>query len=208
MTLIVGASLGDCAILAADRATFFVGPGFSHMTETQERKITITRNGGIAASGFVGLLDPVKRRFASESPETVGEMIEIIEAEQMAFLRHHNHAPDAVDWARKTSWKITLPLKEGVIAAQYSFKDGAFIGAPPGHALFTYPPAISIASRALVAGAVREALNDDDPQRIVKAIASAVEHLHDCGEPVSRVVDFLIHSGAGMMEINSNDLHR
>ncbi|WP_339649864.1 hypothetical protein [Halopseudomonas pelagia] len=193
MTFIVAASLKDCAILAADRETFAVEAGASTATGNPARKITKTANGFITASGFVELLDPVKQRFTQENPETIGEMLEIIEAEQEAFRRRHWYTSGTADWIAKTSWKLTLPMsisgENTIISAAYDPASSGLLGISPGTAIFTFPDAVSESEQAIVTARINQALAKEDVGVVISAIQASVEFLIAQGRPVSREID-------------------
>ncbi|MFD2836925.1 hypothetical protein ACFS3C_11180 [Azotobacter vinelandii] len=96
MTFIAAVSMGDCAILAADRATFYVGAGVSIASAHLERKIAGNRHGYITAAGFVELIRPVKERFVAEASACPTEVMRIIADEQERF-RRRNYLKAAVE---------------------------------------------------------------------------------------------------------------
>src|SRR5690606_21029468 len=132
--------------------------------------------------------DPVKQRFAQENPETIGEMLRIIEAEQEAFRRRHGYASGTADWIVKTSWKLTLPMSIGgentIISAAYDHASNGLLGISPGTAILSCPDAVSESEQAISTDRINQALANEDVGGVISAIQAAVEFLIAQGRPV------------------------
>lgn len=210
MTFLVMVSMGDCVILAADRAVLDMNTG--ELVNENARKITKTARGYITASGAAELIEPVKTRLQAEPPKTVSEMEEIFEDARLLFLARNYGSPDITGWVERSSWKLTIP-KENEIWAVFTSPDG-LRGLREGMCLFTYPTSVSATDRAAVdatqfkyrAKGGQTSIEDIDHNLAV--IMQVVARLKAQGHPVSDVIDFAIDHLNGQQELTSEQLHR
>lgn len=132
-------------------------------------------------------------------------MLTIIEEEQRRLsLRDSIFARE---WIPKSTWKLSIPMSQGVIAAFYNPAAHQLEGLSPGKTMFTFPGEVPAHEQAYV--------NDLFPQgRFLKPSQSviniaiqqdhtAVEYLRGCGRPVSREIDFSVHWGEKRNQIES-----
>lgn len=210
MTFLVTVSMGDCVILAADRAAFDISTG--ELMNEDTRKITRTAHGYITASGAAELIEPVKARFQAENPEAPDEMRAIIEDAQLLFLARHYGSPAAAEWVDRSSWKLTIPAKTGVTAA-FTAPDG-LRGLGEGRFMFTYPKSVLEAEQAAVKAIATQfkyrakdaQTSREDVGHNLAVIMQAVECLKTHGQPVSAVIDFAVHHRNWREELTSEQL--
>ncbi|XBT42112.1 hypothetical protein ABNP32_15970 [Pseudomonas viridiflava] len=210
MTFNAMISMDDCVVLCADRSTFSVyEDGRSELSEHRARKITETPHGFITASGWADLIQPVKERFAGEAPADVDAMLSIIQEEQDLFSER---SPElARSWIPRSSWKMSIPMSGGVIAAFYDHENQGFSGLGAGRTILTFPTETLTDDRDRVeslfpqgrfvapsSGVVTDAINQ---------VLAAVTYLRGRGSPISQEIDVAIHWGGSrrLLELMAQD---
>lgn len=212
MTFIATVSMGDCAILAADRATFYVGAGVSIQSTHLERKIAGNQHGYITAAGFVELIRPVKERFVAEVPGNLEKVMRIIADEQERF-RRRNYLKAAVESRVKScSWTITLADGEkSILAAVYNYASDGLLGLAKGDSLFSFPSDVADAEKRHIEsmadgfrfGRAREGSSFRDIGHNLSLILSMVGYLKDRGRCLTSQIDFAVHAVGWRREIDS-----
>lgn len=210
MTFIVMISMEDCVVLCADRDTFSIhGDGRSERSGHLVRKIVETPDCCITASGLVELIQPVKDRFAVEKPKAVDDMLAIIQDEQHKFMARKPEL--AKRWIPQSTWKLSISMSNGVVAAFYDPGAHALLGLRPGLAMVTFPTETTADDR----NRVNEMFPDErfkrpDSETVEGAISQvlqAVSYLRKKGVSVSREIDFAIHWGGSqrLLELMAQD---
>lgn len=212
MTFIAAVSMGDCAILAADRATFYVGAGVSIASAHLERRIAGNRHGYITAAGFVELIRPVKERFVAEASACPTEVMRIIADEQERF-RRRNYLKAAVESRVKScSWTMTLPDGEGsILAAVYDYASDGLLALARGGSLFSFPPDVADLEKRHIQsmadgfrfGRAREGSSLRDIGHNLSLILSMVGYLKDRGRSLTSQIDFAVHAAGWRREVDS-----
>ncbi|MFA7893004.1 hypothetical protein [Pseudomonas putida] len=210
MTFIVMISMKDCVVICADRSTFSVyEDGQSKLSEQPVRKITKTPHGFITASGWADLIQPVKERFAGEAPTNVNAMLSIIQEEQGLFSER---SPElARSWIPRSSWKLSIPMSTGVIAAFYDHENQGLSGLEPGRAIFTFPPETPSDDRAHVESLFSQgcfvAPSSETVTDVINQALVAVIYLRGRGIPISQEIDVAIHWGGSrrLLEVMAQD---
>ncbi|WP_349618450.1 hypothetical protein [Azotobacter salinestris] len=212
MTFIATVSMGDCAILAADRATFYVGAGISIPSAHLERKIAGNRHGYITAAGFVELIRPVKERFVAEAPRSLETVMRIIADEQEHF-RRRNYLKAAVESRVKScSWTLTLADGEkSVLAAVYDYASDELRGLAKGDSLFSFPSDVADAEkRHIVSMAAEfsfagrgEGSSLQDIRHNLSLILSIAGYLRGRGRCLTSQIDFAVHAVGWRREVDS-----
>ncbi|MFJ9993426.1 hypothetical protein ACIQSO_22150 [Pseudomonas putida] len=210
MTFIVMISMEDCVILCADRDTFSIyGDGRSERSGHLARKIVETPDCYITASGLVELIQPVKDRFSVEMPKAVDDMLAIIHDEQHKFIARKPELAER--WISQSTWKLSLPMSSGVVAAFYDPEAQALSGLRPGLAMITFPTETTAEDRIRVhemfpdgrfMQPYSEAIDSATSQ-----VLQAVSYLRKKGVSVSREIDVAIHCGDSrrLLELAAQD---
>ena len=203
MTFIAMISMQDCVVLAADREEFSVfSNGQSVSSGATARKITKLSDAYVTASGWKDLINPVKERLAEEESFDIDRAKSIIQEEQGLF---RSRSPVlAEEWTPKSSWKMSIPWGDGVVAAFYDYSAESFRGVEPGVAIFTYPSGVTEAEKRHVEshfakGRFIEA-NEEEITKVIEQVLGAVCYLRSLGRPVSREIDFAVHRVSGRAE--------
>lgn len=202
MTYNVMISMDDCVVLCADRSTFSVyEDGRSEMSEQRVRKITETPHGFITASGWADLIQPVKERFAGEAPPDAEAMLAIIQEEQDLFSER---TPElARSWTPRSSWKMSIPMSRGVVAAFYAHENQGFSGLESGRTLITFPPETLSDDRAHVESLFPQGRyvipSSETVSDAVSHVLTSVTYLRGRGVPISQEIDIAIHWGGSRM---------
>lgn len=198
MTFNAMISMDDCVILCADRSTFSVyDDGRSDLSEQRVRKITETPHGFITASGWADLIQPVKERFAGEGPVDVGAMLSVIREEQSLFSER---SPElARSWIPRSSWKMSIPMSRGVIAAFYDHESQGFSGLGAGRTIFTFPPKTPSDNRKHVESLFPQgryaAPSSETVSDAINQVLASVTYLRVRGISISQEIDVAIHWG-------------
>ncbi|MFK2910808.1 hypothetical protein [Pseudomonas sp. 3HC3] len=198
MTFNAMISMDDCVVLCADRSTFSVyEDGRSELAEQRVRKITETPHGFITASGWADLIQPVKERFAGEAPADVEAMLSIIQEEQDLFSER---SPElARSWIPRSSWKLSIPMSRGVVAAFYDHESQGFSGLEPGRAIFTFPPETPSDDRVRVENLFPQGRyvmpSSETVSDAVNQVLASVTYLRGSGIPISQEIDVALHLG-------------
>lgn len=198
MTLIVMISMEDCVVLCADRDVFSIHrDGRSERSGDFVRKIVETPDGYITASGLVELIQPVKDRFAVEAPKAVGDMLSIIQDEQDKFAARKPEL--AKHWIPRSTWKLSIPMPQGVVAAFYDPEARALSGLRPGLAMVTFPPETTNDDRHYVDGMFPDGRfvrpTSDAVDDAISQVLRAVSYLRKKGVQVSQEIDVAVHKG-------------
>ncbi|MFV3316573.1 hypothetical protein [Pseudomonas sp. NY15374] len=210
MTYNVMISMDDCVVLCADRGTFSVyEDGRSELSEQRVKKITETPHGFITASGWADLIQPVKERFAGEAPADVKAMLSIIQEEQDLFSER---SPElARSWIPRSSWRMSIPMSRGVVAAFYAHENQGFSGLEPGRTIFTFPPETPSDDRAHVESLFpqgRYAIpSSETVSDAVNQVLASVTYLRGRGILISQEADVAIHWGGSrrLLELMAQD---
>lgn len=210
MTFNAMISMDDCVVLYADRNTFSVyEDGRSELSEQRVRKITETLHGFITASGWADLIQPVKERFVGEAPADVEAMLSIIQEEQDLFSER---SPElARSWIPRSSWKMSIPMSRGVVAAFYDHENQGFSGLESGRAIFTFPPETPSDDRAHVESLFpqgRYAIPSiETVSDAVNQVLASVTYLRGRGILISQEADVAIHWGGSrrLLELMAQD---
>ena len=210
MTFNAMISMDDCVVLCADRSTFLVyEDGRSELSEQRVRKITETPHGFITASGWADLIQPVKERFAGEAPADVDAMLSIIQEEQDLFSEQ---SPElARSWIPRSSWKLSIPMGIGVVAAFYGHENQGFSGLEPGRAIFTFPSETPINDREHVEGLFPRGQyvtpSGETVSDAINQVLASVTYLRRRGIPISQEIDVAIHLGCSrrLLELMAQD---
>lgn len=210
MTYIVMISMEDCVVLCADRDTFSIhGDGRSERSGDLVKKIVETPDCYITASGLVELIQPVKDRFAVETPKAVDDMLAIIHDEQHKFIARKPEL--AKRWIPRSTWKLSIPTSNGVVAAFYDPGAQALSGLRPGLAMVTFPTETTVDDRIRVnemfpAGRfIRPSSETIDGA--ISQVLQAASDLRKKGVSVSREIDVAIHWGGSrrLLELMAQD---
>ena len=206
MTFIATMSIGDCVIVAADRATFRVYGSASARSDVEVKKIQETPGGFITGNGIAELLEPVKTRFVSEDPRDLASMIHIIESEQSEYLYRQNHSDSAAKWVAQTSWKLSMAWRmdhrTNIIAASYDYTTGSMAAANVGVPFLTFPSDVSFdeiahVRRMLERCQLTSSNTPSTPAMVyhnVRLILDVVDNLRSRGREISERIDFAIHT--------------
>lgn len=205
MTFISAMSIGDCVIVAADRATFRVNGTISTRSDMEEKKILEMPGGFITGNGIAELLEPVKTRFVSEDPKDVAEMLHIIESEQSKFLFRHGNSDSAAEWVAKTSWKLSMAWRidhrTNIIAASYDYTTGSLAAARVGVPFLTFPSDVLPDEREDARRTLGHCQSSENapctPAMInhnVRLILAVADNLRRRGREISQRIDFAIHT--------------
>ena len=198
MTFNAMISMDDCVILCADRSTFSVyEDGRSELSEQRARKITETPHGFITASGWADLIQPVKERFTGEAPADVDAMLSIIQEEQDLFSER---SPElARSWIPRSSWKLSIPMNRGVIAAFYDHENRGFSGLEAGRTILTFPTETLTDDRDHVESLFPQgrfvAPSSEAVTDAINQVLAAVTYLRERSIPISQEIDVAIHWG-------------
>lgn len=210
MTFIVMISMEDCVVLCADRDTFSIhGDGRSERSGDPVMKIVETPDCYITASGLVELIQPVKDRFGDEVPEAVDDMLAIIHDEQHKFIARKPEL--AKHWIPRSTWKLSIPMSNGVVAAFYDPEAQALSGLRPGLAMVTFPTETSAEDRIRVNEMFPDGRfirpNSEAIDGATSQVLQAVSYLRKKGVSVSREIDVAIHWGDSrkLLELTAQD---
>ncbi|CAH0170053.1 Conserved hypothetical protein [Pseudomonas veronii 1YdBTEX2] len=206
MTFITTISVGDCVIVAADRATFHVNGSASTRSDQEVKKIRETPGGFITGNGIAELLEPVKDRFVSEDPKDLAAMIQIIESEQSEYLFRQDYSDLATKWVAQTSWKLSMAWRmddrTSIIAASYDYTIRSVIAANVGVPFLTFPSDVTLDENAHVRLMLErgQLTSSDAPSTLamlyhnVRLILDVVGLLRRRGRAISERIDFAIHT--------------
>ncbi|TKD32600.1 hypothetical protein FCG41_21975 [Azotobacter chroococcum] len=201
--------MGDCVILAADRAVFY----FGDLLHESANKITKTANGYITAAGEVELIQPVKDRFKSDSPTSPEDMVKIINAEQKLYWDRHQGSRRAAEVIEAASWKITAPWEGGAVLSAFYDSKG-LNGLMEGRFMFTYPKSVTEPEKHTVESLANKfryrenggKTRKEDIDYNLLVIKEIVDALRSQGHQVSAGIDFAIHHSDWKLEIASEQL--
>ena len=214
MTFITTISVGDCVIVAADRATFHVNGSASTRSDQEVKKIRETPGGFITGNGIAELLEPVKDRFVSENPKDLASMIQIIESEQSEYLSRHDHSDLATKWVAQTSWKLSMAWqmeeRSSIIATSYDYTIRSMIAANAGVPLLTFPRDVTSDESAHVRRILErgQLTSSEAPSSMpmlyhnVCLILNVVGLLRSRGRDISERIDFAIHTMEGRLQFD------
>lgn len=214
MTFIATVSMGDCVILAADRATFYVGAGISIPSLHVQRKIARNRHGYITAAGFVELIRPVKDRFVAEGPESVEAVMQIIADEQERFRRRNYLKAVVESRVKSCSWILTLPVsleEKSILAAVYDYASDGLLALAKGHSIFNYPSDVAEHEKRHVESMAAEfsfgwrgeGTSLQDIRHNMFLILSIAGYLRGRGRCLTPQIDFAVHAVGWRKEVDS-----
>ncbi|GAB3461069.1 hypothetical protein [Azotobacter salinestris] len=212
MTFIATVSMGDCTILAADRATFYVGAGISIPSAHLERKIAGNRHGYITAAGFVELIRPVKERFVAEAPGSLEAVMRLIADEQERFRRRNYLKAVVESRVKSCSWTLTLADGEkSVLAAVYDYAGDGLLALAKGHSIFNYPSDVAEHEKRHVEsmaaefsfGCRGEGASLQDIRHNMSQILSIAGYLRGRGRCLTSQIDFAVHAVGWRREVDS-----